>query len=54
MEIEKLQDFEGTLKKFNKIIQNLIKLYGKNAIIRTDAGHNNVSFIISNNLNDKK
>jgi len=44
--IQELQDFRGTLKELNSIIQNMILNHGETTIVYFDAGNNNVDVII--------
>lgn len=46
LEIDSLADYMGSLKDFQKIIQELILEYGEHSLIYFDAGYNNVSVII--------
>lgn len=46
-DIEELSDFNGSLKELKSIVDNLIREFGEHSTIRTDAGHNNVSMIVT-------
>lgn len=45
--VTELGDFQGTLGELQSIIANLIQEYGESAMLTTDAGYNNVEFIIT-------
>ena len=42
--VPQLNDFHGTLLQLQEIVAELIKRHGGEALIATDAGHNNVEF----------
>lgn len=43
-DVSSLQDFDMTLGELKAIIDKFVQIHGPNARLRTDAGHNNVSF----------
>jgi len=45
--VESLGDYEGSLQQLQFIIEGLIEQYGGETIIKTDAGYNNVSFLLT-------
>ena len=47
IDISDLGDFDGTLGELASEINSLIDEYGPNSRIRLDAGHNNVSFMVT-------
>jgi hypothetical protein len=42
--IEELDDARLTLEEWKNTIDSLIKLFGEDAVMYTDAGYNNVTF----------
>lgn len=51
--IKDLDDFGGTLKELQDIIQEAIKTYGEEQIVRFDAGANNVQVILLKEIKKK-
>jgi hypothetical protein len=47
IDIPELADYGGTLGDLRKKLNMLIKRYGTDAVLRTDAGHNNVQFTLT-------